>query len=127
MVRRSLGAALWSVVGLFACFLGGLSALVGTGAGRGLLARIASRVVAGAIDGRITVGNVSGSLLTGTIGFPCRKLAATSSSIVVCTRARDHLYVSGTGQPSTFLPPACAVRAEWRIDRPRGDALFTTE
>ncbi len=65
MVRRSLGAALWSVVGLFACFLGGLSALVGTGAGRGLLARLASRVVAGAIDGRITVGNVSGSLLTG--------------------------------------------------------------
>src|SRR5258708_970909 len=34
MVRRSLGAALWSLVGLFACFLGGLSALVGTGAGR---------------------------------------------------------------------------------------------
>ena len=24
---------------------------------------------------------------------------------VACTRARDHLYVSGTGQPSTFLPP----------------------
>jgi len=23
---------------------------------------------------------------------------------VACTRARDHLYVSGTGQPSTFLP-----------------------
>jgi hypothetical protein len=65
MVRRSLGAALWSLVGLFACFLGGLSALVGTGTGRALLARIASRVVAGAIDGRIEVGDVSGSLLTG--------------------------------------------------------------
>jgi hypothetical protein len=24
---------------------------------------------------------------------------------VACTRARDHLYVSGTGEPSTFLPP----------------------
>jgi superfamily I DNA/RNA helicase len=24
---------------------------------------------------------------------------------VACTRARDHLYVSGTGQPSPFLPP----------------------
>src|SRR6185437_986422 len=23
---------------------------------------------------------------------------------VACTRARDHLYVSGTGQPSVFLP-----------------------
>ena len=65
MVRRSLGAALWSLVGLFACFLGGLSALVGTGTGRALLARIASRVVAGAVDGRIEVGDVSGSLLTG--------------------------------------------------------------
>lgn len=65
MVRRSLGAALWSLVGLFACFLGGLSALVGTGAGRGLLGRIAARVVAGAIDGHITVGDVSGPLLTG--------------------------------------------------------------
>ena len=24
---------------------------------------------------------------------------------VACTRARDHLYVSGTGEPSSFLPP----------------------
>ena len=24
---------------------------------------------------------------------------------VACTRARDHLYVSGTGQPSIFLQP----------------------
>ena len=24
---------------------------------------------------------------------------------VACTRARDHLYVSGTGEPSPFLPP----------------------
>src|SRR6202012_2573859 len=23
---------------------------------------------------------------------------------VACTRARDHLYISGTGTPSTFLP-----------------------
>ena len=23
---------------------------------------------------------------------------------VACTRARDHLYVSGTGEPSPFLP-----------------------
>ncbi len=25
---------------------------------------------------------------------------------VACTRARDHLYVSGTGEPSPFLPPS---------------------
>jgi len=24
---------------------------------------------------------------------------------VACTRARDHLHVSGTGEPSSFLPP----------------------
>src|SRR6185312_6493135 len=24
---------------------------------------------------------------------------------VACTRARDHLHVSGTGEPSPFLPP----------------------
>jgi len=40
MVRRSLGAALWMLVGLVACFLGALSSLVGTGAGRTLLARV---------------------------------------------------------------------------------------
>ena len=28
---------------------------------------------------------------------------------VACTRARDHLYVSGTGQPSIFLPPGEAA------------------
>ena len=31
---------------------------------------------------------------------------------VACTRARDHLYVSGTGQPSIFLPaPSTATRS----------------
>ena len=33
---------------------------------------------------------------------------------VACTRARDHLHVSGTGEPSSFLPPganAAAFRA----------------
>ena len=40
MIRRSLGAALWTLVGLLAGFLGALSSLVGTGAGRTLLARV---------------------------------------------------------------------------------------
>jgi superfamily I DNA/RNA helicase len=30
---------------------------------------------------------------------------------VACTRARDHLYVSGTGEPSPFLPPRGAEPA----------------
>ena len=28
-----------------------------------------------------------------------------ASCVVACTRARDHLHVSGTGEPSPFLPP----------------------
>src|SRR6266567_3555655 len=39
-MRRSLGVALWTLVGLLACFLGALNALVGTHAGRTLLARV---------------------------------------------------------------------------------------
>ena len=30
---------------------------------------------------------------------------------VACTRARDHLYVSGTGELSAFLPPARRICA----------------
>lgn len=67
MVRRSLGVALWSLVGLFACFLGALNALVGTQAGRTLLARIASAAVESAVSGTIEVGEVRGSLLTGVV------------------------------------------------------------
>src|ERR1043166_5333875 len=65
MIRRSLGVALWSLVGLLACFLGALNALVGTHAGRTLLARVASAAVESAVHGRIEVGEVRGSLLTG--------------------------------------------------------------
>src|SRR5437879_3448342 len=65
MVRRSLGGMLWSVAGLLACSLGILSALVGTGAGRSLLATSARGVVDRAVAGHIEVGGVEGPLLTG--------------------------------------------------------------
>src|SRR5436309_6617745 len=65
MVRRSLGVALWMIVGLLACFLGALSALVGTGAGRGLLARVMESALAQVFTGSIEVADVRGSLLTG--------------------------------------------------------------
>src|SRR3989442_9112242 len=65
MVRRSLGAVLWSVVGLLACSLGALSALVGSGAGRTLLTAVTRESLARAVDGAIEVGDVSGPLLTG--------------------------------------------------------------
>src|SRR6266566_3037327 len=52
-MRRSLGGA--------------LNALVGTEAGRTLLARIASAAVQNAVSGTIQVGEVRGSLLTGVV------------------------------------------------------------
>lgn len=64
-MRRSLGVVLWTLVGILACFLGGLSALVGTGAGRTLLGRVAVTALQGAVDGSVEIGSVSGSLLTG--------------------------------------------------------------
>jgi hypothetical protein len=65
MIRRSLGAALWTLVGLLAGFLGALSSLVGTGAGRTLLARVSEGALRQVFTGRAEIGDVSGSLLTG--------------------------------------------------------------
>jgi len=63
--RRSLGAALWTLVGLLAGFLGALSSLVGTGAGRALLARVSEGALRQAFTGTMEIGDVRGSLLTG--------------------------------------------------------------
>ena len=65
MIRRSLGAALWTLVGLLAGFLGALSSLVGTGAGRALLARVSEGALRQVFTGRAEIGDVRGSLLTG--------------------------------------------------------------
>ena len=65
MVRNSLAAALWLLVGLLASFLGALNALVHTGAGRNLLTRVAMGAVGNAVDGRVEIGDVGGPLITG--------------------------------------------------------------
>src|SRR5437899_1986394 len=65
MIRRSLGAALWTLVGLLAGFLGALSSLVGTGAGRALLARVSEGALHQVFTGTMEIGDVHGSLLTG--------------------------------------------------------------
>ena len=65
MVRRSLGAALWTLVGLLAAFLGALSSLVGTEAGRALLARAVEGGLGKVFTGSVEIGAVRGSLLTG--------------------------------------------------------------
>src|SRR5256712_9582055 len=86
-MRRSLGVALWTLVGLLACFLGALNALVGTHAGRTLLARVASTVVEGAVDGSIEVGEVRGSLLTGVVLTDVRLLDPDSTLVAWLPRA----------------------------------------
>ncbi len=64
-MRRSLGVVLWTLVGILACFLGGLSALVGTGAGRELLRRVGVTALESAVSGQVEIGSVTGSLLSG--------------------------------------------------------------
>ena len=87
MIRRSLGVALWSMVGLLACFLGAMNALVGTHAGRTLLARVASSVVRSAVAGSIEVGEVRGSLLTGVVLTDVRLLDPDSTLVAWLPRA----------------------------------------
>jgi len=87
MVRRSLSVALWSLVGLLACFLGALNALVSTHAGRTLLARVASTAVEHAVAGTITVGEVRGSLLTGVVLTDVRLIDPDSTLVAWLPRA----------------------------------------
>src|SRR6058998_3116287 len=87
MIRRSLGVALWSLVGLLACLLGAINALVGTRAGRSLLARVASAAVANVVDGSIEVGEVRGSLLTGLVLTDVRLLDPDSTLVAWLPRA----------------------------------------
>ena len=86
MVRRSLGVALWSLVGLLACFLGALNGLVGTRAGRSLLARIASNAVERAVSGTIEVGDVRGSLISGVVLTNVRLFDADTSIVASLPR-----------------------------------------
>src|SRR5207302_5489407 len=87
MVRRSLGVALWTIVGLLACFLGALSALVGTGAGRALLARVTESALAQVFTGSIEVADVHGSLLTGVTLTGVRLFDADTTLVAWLPRA----------------------------------------
>ena len=87
MVRRSLGVALWMIVGLLACFLGALSALVGTGAGRALLARVMESALARVFTGSIEVADVRGSLLTGVTLTGVRLFDADTTLVAWLPRA----------------------------------------
>ena len=87
MVRRSLGVALWTVVGLLACFLGALSALVSTGAGRSLVARVTEDALRRVFTGVIEVGDVHGSLLTGVSLSQVRLFDADTTLVAWLPRA----------------------------------------
>lgn len=87
MVRRSLGVALWSLVGLLACFLGALSALVGTGAGRALLARAAEGALARVVAGTVELGALGGTLLTGVTLIEVKLFDADTSLVAWLPRA----------------------------------------
>src|SRR2546423_2808030 len=86
-MRRSLGVALWTLVGLLACFLGALNALVATHAGRTLLARLASSAVRRVVAGSIEVGEVRGSLLSGLVLTDVRLLDPDSTLVAWLPRA----------------------------------------
>ena len=110
-MRRSLGVALWTLVGLLACFLGALNALVGTRAGRTMLARVASTVVEGAVHGSIEVGEVRGSLLTGVVLTDVRLLDPDSTLVAWLPRAE-------LGYNPIDFAAGRVVFMEVRLDRP---------
>src|SRR3989442_464150 len=111
MIRRSLGVALWSLVGLLACFLGALNALVGTRAGRTLLARVASAMVESGVAGSIDVGEVRGSLLTGVVLTDVRLLDPDSTLVAWLPRAE-------LGYNPIDFAAGRVVFMEVRLDRP---------
>jgi autotransporter translocation and assembly factor TamB len=110
-MRRSLGVALWSLVGLLACFLGALNGLVGTRAGRTMLARIASGAVEKALAGSVTVGEVRGSLLTGVVLIDVRLLDPDSTLVAFLPRAE-------LGYNPIDFAAGRIVLMEVRLDRP---------
>src|SRR3989441_11766074 len=87
MVRRSLGVALWTVVGLLACCLGALSALVSAGAGRALLARVTEDALRRVFTGSVEVGDVHGTLLTGVSLSQVRLFDADTTLVAWLPRA----------------------------------------
>src|SRR5204863_8045562 len=69
------------------CVLGALSALVVTGAGRGLLARVTESALTHVFTGSIEVGDVRGSLLTGVTLTGVRLLDADTTLVAWLPRA----------------------------------------
>ncbi|MGE5803848.1 MAG: translocation/assembly module TamB domain-containing protein [Gemmatimonadota bacterium] len=110
-MRRSLGVALWSLVGLLACFLGALNGLVGTRAGRTMLARITSSAVEKVLAGSVSVGEVRGSVLTGVVLTDVRLFDPDSTLVAFLPRAE-------LGYNPIDFAAGRVVLMEVRLDRP---------
>jgi hypothetical protein len=65
MVRRSLGVALWAIVGLLACGLGVHRGLTGTAEGRSFLAAMVRGFLNRALAGSVEIAELGGTLVTG--------------------------------------------------------------
>jgi len=85
-MRRSLAGALWLVAGLLASFLGALSALTGTAAGRRLLDRVATSALGRVFDGSVEIGDVGGPLLTGATLRDVKLFDADTTLVAVLPR-----------------------------------------
>ena len=111
-MRRSLGAVLWSLVGVLSCVLGALSALLGTGSGRTLLARSLAGTLDGVVAGRVEVGDVGGTLFTGIVLHDVR-LYDHDSSLVAWLPEAELAY-----NPFDFAAGR-AVLQEVKLTRPQ--------
>jgi hypothetical protein len=86
MVRRSLGGALWTIVGLLACGLGVHQGLTGTVAGRAFLANLVRSGLGKVLAGRVEVAEVGGPLVTGVWLRDVRVFDPHGSPIAVLPR-----------------------------------------
>ncbi len=86
MVRRSLGGALWTIVGLLACGLGVHRGLTGTAEGRAFLAAAGRGLINRMLAGRVDVAEVGGTLVTGAWLRDVRVFDADGTPIAVVPR-----------------------------------------
>src|SRR2546427_12822932 len=126
MIRRSLGAALWTLVGLLAGFLGALSSLVGTGAGRTLLARVSEGALRQVFTGMAEIGDVRGSLLTGLTLSEVRLFDADTTLVAWLPEANLSYnpfdFAAGRGVVFGVPPHRAGVKLRQHPNRPVNNA-----
>src|SRR3989475_4871283 len=127
MVRRSLGVALWGVVGLLAVFLGALSALIGTGAGRTLVARAAEGALRQVFTGTIEIGDVGGTLLTGLTLSDVRLFDPDTTLVAWLPRAELSRSEEHTSELQSQSNLVCRLLLEKKKNINRHARFFETD